>query len=90
MKSKSTLVCRHCRYYSPEGRRGGFCQKLMAGVESNWKACSLALSPFATSWENLNDTVMWNQKIDQTILPNVLAYCHLLSKLILDLTFFGY
>ena len=67
MKSKSTLVCRHCRYYSPEGRRGGFCQKLMAGVESNWKACSLALSPFATSWENLNDTVMWNQKIDQTL-----------------------
>ncbi|MCL2933276.1 MAG: hypothetical protein MGG11_13790 [Trichodesmium sp. MAG_R03] len=64
---KSIVACRHCRYYSPEGRRGGVCQKLMAVVESNWKACSLALSPFAPSWEHLDSTVMWNQKTDQTL-----------------------
>ncbi|NEQ41780.1 MAG: hypothetical protein F6K40_38615 [Okeania sp. SIO3I5] len=64
---KPTVVCRHCRYYSPEGRRGGVCQKLMTEVESNWKACSLALSPFAPSWENLNDMVMWHKKVDETL-----------------------
>ncbi len=64
---KSTVTCRHCRYYSPEGRRGGVCQKLMTAVESNWKACSLAMSPFAPSWEKLNNTVMWHQKIDKTL-----------------------
>jgi len=64
---KPTVVCRHCRYYSPEGRRGGVCEKLMTAVESNWKACSLALSPFAPSWENLNSMVMWHQKVDETL-----------------------
>ncbi|MGD1716225.1 hypothetical protein [Hydrocoleum sp. CS-953] len=64
---KTTLACRHCQYYSPEGRRGGVCQKLMTPVESNWKACSLALPPFAAYRENRNSIVMWHQKIDETL-----------------------
>ncbi len=64
---KTIQACRHCQYYSPEGRRGGVCQKLMTPVESNWKAWSLALHPFAPSWENRNSIVMWHQKIDEAL-----------------------
>lgn len=47
--------CRYCRYYRPEGRRGGACQQLGAPVRGNWKSCSLSLPPFAPSWETLED-----------------------------------
>ncbi|NWF60539.1 MAG: hypothetical protein HXY43_15075 [Fischerella sp.] len=50
-----TSACRYCRYYQPEGRRGGMCQQLGAPVQAAWKACSLALPPFAPSWERLED-----------------------------------
>ncbi|MDM9384382.1 hypothetical protein QUB80_27295 [Chlorogloeopsis sp. ULAP01] len=53
-----TSACRYCRYYQPEGRRGGMCQQLGAPVQANWKACSLSLPPFAPSWESLED--VWN------------------------------
>lgn len=42
--------CRCCRYYQPEGRRGGVCQQLSVPVRGSWKACSLATSPFAPAW----------------------------------------
>ncbi|BAY27914.1 hypothetical protein NIES2100_77410 [Calothrix sp. NIES-2100] len=48
-----TSACRYCRHYQPEGRRGGTCQQLGAPVQGTWKACSLALPPFAPSWESL-------------------------------------
>lgn len=48
-----TSACRYCRHYQPEGRRGGMCQQLGAPVQGTWKACSLALPPFAPSWETL-------------------------------------
>jgi len=48
-----TSACRYCRHYNPEGRRGGMCQQLGAPVQGSWKACSLALPPFAPSWETL-------------------------------------
>jgi hypothetical protein len=51
----SASACRYCRYYNPEGRRGGQCQQLGAPVLGSWKACSLALPPFAPSWETLED-----------------------------------
>lgn len=57
-----TSACRYCHYYKPEGRRGGVCQQLGALVQGNWKACSLAVPPFAPSWESLEDA--WS-------LPNV-------------------
>jgi hypothetical protein len=50
-----TSSCRYCRHYQPEGRRGGMCQQLGASVQAGWKACSLALPPFAPSWETLED-----------------------------------
>lgn len=50
-----TSACRYCRHYQPEGRRGGMCQQLGGLVQASWKACSLALPPFAPSWETLED-----------------------------------
>ncbi|MBW4432364.1 MAG: hypothetical protein KME28_11680 [Pelatocladus maniniholoensis HA4357-MV3] len=50
-----TSACKYCRYYQPEGRRGGMCQQLGAPVQASWKACSFALPPFAPSWEKLED-----------------------------------
>ncbi len=51
----STSNCRHCRFYQPEGRRGGSCQILGVPVQSRWKACTLSLSPFSTTLEKLED-----------------------------------
>lgn len=42
-----TSSCRYCRYYKPQGRRGGICDRLQVAVESNWKACILAIPPFS-------------------------------------------
>ena len=50
-------TCRHCRYYQPEGRRGGSCHKLGVSVNSNWEACSLASSPFDNALNNLDATL---------------------------------
>ena len=44
--------CRHCQNYSLEGRRGGYCSQLGSLVQGGWKACSLAIPPFAPSWES--------------------------------------
>ena len=49
----STSVCRFCRFYEPEGRRGGSCHKLGVPVQSSWQACSLASSPFETTLTKL-------------------------------------
>ncbi|MBE9013224.1 hypothetical protein IQ250_23790 [Pseudanabaenaceae cyanobacterium LEGE 13415] len=53
MKSNDTFTsnCRHCRFYSPEGRRGGHCSQLNVSVQSTWKACSLATPIFEPEWE---------------------------------------
>ncbi|MEM9245963.1 MAG: hypothetical protein AAGA67_09515 [Cyanobacteria bacterium P01_F01_bin.153] len=42
--------CRHCRYYTPEGRRGGHCGQLDALVHGDWKACPFAVSAFPAHW----------------------------------------
>ena len=54
--------CRYCRYFTPEGRRGGHCEQLGVPVESKWKACMLALPPFAPSWETLEQNVVWQSE----------------------------
>ena len=56
----STSVCRYCRFYQLEGRRGGSCQKLGVPVESNWKACTLASSPFRTTAKKLEEIFQLN------------------------------
>ena len=50
-----TSACRHCRFYKPQGRRGGSCQMLGVPVEGSWKACTLASSPFTTTLKKLED-----------------------------------
>lgn len=59
MKKPNMLAsnCRFCRFYNPEGRRGGFCQKLCVPVESNWKACSLSCLPFDIAWNNIEEII---------------------------------
>lgn len=58
-----TSVCRRCRYYQPEGRRGGYCQQLNVTVQGVWSACALAIPPFSPTWDNFEDIMQWQQKI---------------------------
>lgn len=62
MKTPLTSACRHCRHYTPEGRRGGICDLLSVQVQSQWKACSLAVSPFGASWENITEIELWQEQ----------------------------
>ncbi len=61
-----TSSCRLCRYYQHEGRRGGMCQQLGVEVQSGWKACSLANSPFTTSWERMEELVLLEHSLSLT------------------------
>lgn len=61
-------ACRFCRYYEPEGRRGGMCQQLGAPVQGRWKACALALPTFAPSWEGFGDMMTWSKEMP--VLPS--------------------
>ena len=51
----STSACRYCRFYKPEGRRGGSCQMLGVPVQSSWKACAFSSPPFKTTLKKLED-----------------------------------
>ncbi|MBE9044394.1 hypothetical protein IQ255_08250 [Pleurocapsales cyanobacterium LEGE 10410] len=53
--STSNSNCRYCRFYQPQGRRGGCCQMLGVPVQSSWKACTLASSPFETTVKKLEN-----------------------------------
>lgn len=57
-------LCRHCQNYRLEGRRGGHCSQLGSLVQGRWKACSLAIPPFAPSWES---QVGINHELEQLI-----------------------
>ncbi|MFM9264117.1 hypothetical protein [Tychonema sp. BBK16] len=63
MKIPLTSACRHCRHYLPEGRRGGVCQQLSVPVQGQWKACSLAVSPFGSSWNNIEELPLWQEQV---------------------------
>ena len=74
MKTLNTVTsaCRYCRYYKPEGRRGGLCQQLGVPVRGGWGACSLALPAFAPSWERLEVMMRWQ---DETVkIPEALPF----------------
>lgn len=60
MKTANSLTsaCRYCRYYQPEGRRGGMCDQLGVPVQSNWTACALATPPFTSSWKSLEEILL--------------------------------
>ncbi|HEY9635262.1 MAG TPA: hypothetical protein V6D14_17805 [Coleofasciculaceae cyanobacterium] len=57
-----TSACRYCRHYCVEGRRGGMCQQLGGPVRGSWKACSLALPQFASSWESI-EQILQEEKL---------------------------
>lgn len=46
IKKSDIVRCGACRFYTPVGRRGGECSQLSVPVQSDWKACCLAESPF--------------------------------------------
>lgn len=56
--------CGLCRFYSHEGRRDGTCNQLNVNVSAQWKACSLARSPFSNLSENSVGITKVDQKID--------------------------
>ena len=65
MKTKNflTSACRYCRYYNPEGRRGGMCQQLGVPVQAKWNACVLAAPPFASTWDSLEQIAFLNKSL---------------------------
>jgi len=72
--------CRNCRYFVPEGRRGGNCEQLGVLVRGAWKACSLSIPAFAPSWEVIEGIAMWqaeNLRVSEVValesLPDVAA-----------------
>lgn len=46
IKQGEIVRCGACRFYTPTGRRGGECSQFGVPVQSVWKSCSLAESPF--------------------------------------------
>ncbi len=64
----STSACRYCRFYEPEGRRGGSCQMLGVPVESSWKACAFASPPFETTLKKLEDIFQLDTPVNRV--PN--------------------
>ena len=61
----STSACRHCRFYEPEGRRGGSCQMLGVPVQSGWEACTFASPPFDTTLKKLEDIFHLEALVDR-------------------------
>lgn len=59
----STSACRYCRFYEPEGRRGGSCQLLGVPVDSSWEACNFASPPFETTLEKLENILQLETSI---------------------------
>lgn len=62
MKTPLTSACRHCHHYTPEGRRGGVCALLSVPVQSQWKACTLAVPSFGEPWENIAEIGLWQEQ----------------------------
>ena len=49
----STSACRYCRFYNPEGRRGGTCSQLNVLVKAHWKSCQFACPVFNRDWQTI-------------------------------------
>jgi hypothetical protein len=75
-------ACRYCRFYRPEGLRGGACQQLGVSVQSDWTACQLALPAFASTWNNAEELTTANWQVE---MPRVLQRQELSSVVGLDL-----
>ena len=64
-----TTACRYCRFYQPDGLHRGACGQLNVSVDSDWKACQLALPAFANTWENAEELTHanWQPELPQVI-----------------------
>jgi hypothetical protein len=62
----SISVCRLCKFYRPEGRRGGHCEKLDASVQGQWEACPLASHPFVSDWDEVSRLAIANRRVALT------------------------
>jgi hypothetical protein len=69
----STSACRYCRFYEPEGRRGGLCQLLGVLVDSSWKACNFASPPFETTLEKLENILQLETSIALDAIERVIS-----------------
>lgn len=57
------ISCRHCKYFKPEGRRGGDCQLLGVLVRGSWQACSRSAPPFTTSHSKLAQRIPQSESL---------------------------
>ncbi|MFW6359881.1 MAG: hypothetical protein ACOC0N_11810 [Chroococcales cyanobacterium] len=53
-----TSACWSCRFYQPEGRRGGMCNQLGVPVSGQWKACQLAIPVFQSTLEKIKQEIV--------------------------------
>lgn len=53
-----TSSCRCCRFYNPEGRRGGHCSQLNVSVQAHWKSCQLGCPIFNQEWQTIPEIAM--------------------------------
>jgi hypothetical protein len=78
----ATAVCRNCRFYEPNGHRGGVCSQFQVPVSGSWSTCKLAMPAFVPDWHVLEDLpmqeassavvksrVVSNQTISEVIIP---------------------
>jgi hypothetical protein len=77
-----SLACRYCRYYSPEGHRGGSCERLSVHVQGEWLACSLMIPSFSSDWEKVEQPTelvtltLPNPKTQSNSVPEVASTVH--------------
>ncbi|NJL48477.1 MAG: hypothetical protein HC929_14615 [Leptolyngbyaceae cyanobacterium SM2_5_2] len=58
------LCCSRCRYYTPEGRRGGQCGMLGVPVQGRWNSCSLSMPVFVTPLPEISPLEFLPQSIE--------------------------
>lgn len=80
MKSEQCRVsfCSRCRFYAPEGRRGGQCSQLGVPVNSRWAPCSLAMPVFSAPLVEMKPLDFLHQPLELTF-PEVLLETVLLE-----------
>lgn len=67
--NKCASACRYCRFYHPEGRRGGMCEQLNVSVQGSWKSCSLAVPAFRDTWEIVPDVALLEKSFSLGCVP---------------------
>lgn len=53
--------CQRCRFYTLQGRRGGYCNQLNAPVQAKWAACTLAAPVFMPPLTAVAKLSLWQE-----------------------------